>query len=57
MTDKVVFDIWDMQIFSVDYMPANSAQAMREGQQPESIASLDFKTYDLNPALGQQLVV
>ena len=57
MTDKVVLDIWDMDIDSVEAMPANAAQALRDGQDVQPLASLDFKTYELNPIIGQTLAV
>lgn len=58
MTDKVVLDIWDMDIISVEYMPANSAQAFRDGQNPEPLTQLAFRTYtDLNPTIGHQLAI
>lgn len=57
MTDKVVLDIWDMDIQSVEMMPANAAQALRDGQEVQAIASLEFKTYELNPVIGQTLVI
>ena len=56
MTDKVVLDIWDMKIESVEYMPGNSAQAMREGQSVQPLSQLEFKTYQLNPLIGETLV-
>ena len=39
-------------------MPANSAQAFRDGQQPQPLAQLAFRTYtDLNPVIGHQLAI
>ena len=52
VTDKVVLDIWDMDISSVEYMPANSAQALRDGQDVKSLTKLAFKTLELNPVIG-----
>lgn len=57
LTDKVVFDIWDMDIESVEYMPGNSAQAARDGATPKSLGKLDWKVYEINPVIGQTLVV
>ena len=51
-TDKVVLDIWDMDITSVEYLPANAAQAARDGQTQEALSTLQFKTHVLNPTIG-----
>lgn len=52
-TDKVVLDIWDMDIESVDYLPANAAQAMRDGVfVPTEGFPCDFKTMEINPVIG-----
>jgi len=57
LTDKVVLDIWDMDIESVEYMRGNSAQWAREGNDPESLGKLDFKVYEINPVIGQTLAI
>jgi len=51
-TDKVVLDIWDMEIQSVEMMPANAAQALRDGQDVKPLSTLAFKTLELNPVIG-----
>ena len=51
-TDKVVLDIWDMDIDSVELMQPNAAQHLRDDQETQPISKLDFKTYELNPVIG-----
>ena len=52
MTDKVVLDIWDMEIDSVELMEPNAAQKLRDGEATKPVAKLDFKTHELNPVIG-----
>ena len=52
-TDKLVFDVWDLEIHSVELLAPNSAQNMRDGKQIHpAIAKLDWKIYNLNPVIG-----
>ena len=56
-TDKVVLDIWDMDIYKVEVCPPGSADAARQDIEVTGCQSIGFKVLELNPVIGQTLAI
>lgn len=56
-TDKVVLDTWDIKVSAVHQVRKGAAIAALNGAHAVAEASLAFRTLNLNPANGQQLVI
>ena len=60
LTDKVVLDIWDMDIYSVELVAAQSGVAAANEANPVpvvAIQSLEWKVVTLNEVIGQTLAI
>ena len=59
MTDKVVLDVWDMDIYGVELVPAQ-AGLHASSEYPRDVVGLqklDFKVVTLNEVIGQTLAI
>ena len=57
-SDKLIFDIWDLEIERVELLQPRSGEDMRDGKNVYvEVPKLEWKTYDLNPTIGQSLAI
>merc|ERR1719464_2646067 len=60
MTDKVVLDVWDMDIHSVELVEAQAGIHAADEVNPvpvKGVQPLDFKVVTLNEVIGQTLAI
>ena len=57
-SDKLIFDIWDLEIERVELLQPRSGEDMRDGKNVYvEVPKLEWKTYNLNPTIGQSLAI
>ena len=57
-TDKLVLDIWDMDIYKVELVkPASAHWATEQQKEVVPIGELDFKVVTINEVIGQTLAI
>ena len=57
-TDKLVLDIWDMDIYKVELVkPASAHWATEQQKDVVPLSELHFKVVTINEVIGQTLVI
>ena len=57
MTDKIVLDVWKLDVYRVELVNYNSATNAGYGKEVVPVQNLDFKVMTLNENIGDTFII